>query len=218
MACESWPRSLNTSDWRFLALGDHPKSRKKRSENGGANENLSCGFPSIPGVAPGVAQRIVFVLLKSWDAIPRMEFRIPRMEFLGGLQKGAGGRGPRQKNVNIVKKCQKVFRHFSTNFARQHFSGPFLGGSEFRIPRAAPRIPWNSPRAPRMAFSLRERFPEFGVVPRLLRFRPSKIPTQREAMKTCLKAACSEAIKGCLAKGYIARTSSANSAVRNLPD
>ena len=42
----------------------------------------SCGFPSIPGIAPGVAPRIlVFVLLKSWDAIPRMEIRIPRMEF-----------------------------------------------------------------------------------------------------------------------------------------
>ena len=55
---------------------------KKRSENAGTNENLSCGFPSIPGIAPGVAPRIVvFVLLKSWDAIPRMEFHIPRMEF-----------------------------------------------------------------------------------------------------------------------------------------
>ena len=51
-------------------------------ENEGANENLSFGFPSIPGIAPGVAPRIVvFVLLKSWDATPRMEFRIPRMEF-----------------------------------------------------------------------------------------------------------------------------------------
>ena len=59
-----------------------PQFSKKRSENGGANENISCGFPSIPGIAPGVAPRIVvFVLLKSWDAIPRMEFRIPRMEF-----------------------------------------------------------------------------------------------------------------------------------------
>ena len=39
------------------------------------------GCPSLPGVAPGVAPRIVvFVLLESWDAIPRMEFRIPRME------------------------------------------------------------------------------------------------------------------------------------------
>ena len=44
--------------------------------------NLSCGFPSIPGIGPGVAPRIVvFVLLKSWDAIPRMEFRIPRTAF-----------------------------------------------------------------------------------------------------------------------------------------
>ena len=32
----------------FLARGDHPNSRKKSSENAGANENLSCGFPPIP--------------------------------------------------------------------------------------------------------------------------------------------------------------------------
>ena len=50
--------------------------------NTGANENLSCGFPSIPRIAPGVALRIVvFVLLKSWEAIPRMELRIPRISF-----------------------------------------------------------------------------------------------------------------------------------------
>ena len=60
-----------------------PQFLTKRSENAGANENLSCGFPSIPGIASGVALRIlVFVLLKSWDAIPRMEFRFfPSMEF-----------------------------------------------------------------------------------------------------------------------------------------
>ena len=59
---------------RFGARGP-PQFLKKSSENVGANENLSCGFPSIPGIAPGVAPRIpVFVLLKSWDAIPRMEF------------------------------------------------------------------------------------------------------------------------------------------------
>ena len=59
-----------------------PQFSKKRSENAGANENLSCGFPSIPGIDPGVPPRIlVFVLLKSWDAIPRMEFRIPRISF-----------------------------------------------------------------------------------------------------------------------------------------
>ena len=52
-----------------------PQFLKKRSENAGANENLSCGCPSILRIAPGVAPRIVgFVLLKSWDAIPRMNF------------------------------------------------------------------------------------------------------------------------------------------------
>ena len=43
-----------------------PQFSKKRSENEGANENLSCGFSSILGIAPGVAPRIaVCVLLKS---------------------------------------------------------------------------------------------------------------------------------------------------------
>ena len=41
------------------------------------------------------------------------------------IAKGAGGKGPRQKTSKIVKKCQKVFRHFSTVFARHLFSGPF---------------------------------------------------------------------------------------------
>ena len=59
-----------------------PQFLKKRSENAGANENLSGGFAAIPGIAPRVAPRIVgFVLIKSWEAILRMEFRIPRMEF-----------------------------------------------------------------------------------------------------------------------------------------
>ena len=43
-----------------------PRFLKKRSENVGANENLSCGFPSIPGIARGAAPRITgFVLLRS---------------------------------------------------------------------------------------------------------------------------------------------------------
>ena len=47
-----------------LARRGHPNPRKKRSENDGANENLSCGFPSTLGIAPEVAPRIaVFVLL-----------------------------------------------------------------------------------------------------------------------------------------------------------
>ena len=33
------------------------------------------------GIAPGAPRIVVFVLLKSWDAIPRVEFRIPRVEF-----------------------------------------------------------------------------------------------------------------------------------------
>ena len=58
------------------------------------------------------------------------------------IAKGAGGKGPRQKTSKIVKKCQKVFRHFSTIFARHHFSGPFCnplrmgGGQKVRyVPR-----------------------------------------------------------------------------------
>ena len=36
-----------------------PQFLKKGSENAWANENLSCGFPSIPGIAPSVAPRIL---------------------------------------------------------------------------------------------------------------------------------------------------------------
>ena len=47
-----------------------PQFLKKRSENAGANETLPCGFPSIPGIAPGVAPRIVvFVLPKSGNFV-----------------------------------------------------------------------------------------------------------------------------------------------------
>ena len=43
-----------------------PQFLKKRSENAGANENLSGGFAAIPGITPRVAPRIVgFVLIKS---------------------------------------------------------------------------------------------------------------------------------------------------------
>ena len=69
------PQALfETSDKCSGARGP-PQFLKKRSENAWANENLSCGFPSTPGIAPGLAPRVaVFVLLESWDAIPRMEF------------------------------------------------------------------------------------------------------------------------------------------------
>ena len=53
---------------KFLYSGARgpPQFLKKRSENAGANENLSGGFAAIPGIAPRVAPRIVgFVLIKS---------------------------------------------------------------------------------------------------------------------------------------------------------
>ena len=78
---EQKQKQINNNYYYSGARGP-PQFLKIRSENAGANENLSCGIPSIPGIAPGVAPRImVFVLLKSWDAIPRMAFRIPIMEF-----------------------------------------------------------------------------------------------------------------------------------------
>ena len=49
-------------------------------------------------------------------------FRVPILSvssvFFQRIAKGAGGKGPRQKKSKIVKKCQKVFRHFSTFFAQ----------------------------------------------------------------------------------------------------
>ena len=66
----------------ILARGDHPNSRKNTQRMKVPNDNLSCGFPSTPGIAPGVAPRVVvFVLLKSRDAIPRVKFRIPSITF-----------------------------------------------------------------------------------------------------------------------------------------
>ena len=63
----------------YSGAREPPQFYSKRSENTGTNENLSCGFPSVPGIALGVAPRIlVFVLLKSWDAILRATPRIPR--------------------------------------------------------------------------------------------------------------------------------------------
>ena len=48
--------------WR---AGTTPILGKKRSENAWANEEFPCGFPSIPGIAPGVApRRIAQVLIR----------------------------------------------------------------------------------------------------------------------------------------------------------
>ena len=139
----------------------------------GANESLSGGFAAIPGIAPRVAPRIVgFVLIKSWEAIPRMEFRIPRMEFpipraapriprnspraprmafsLRELLKSFGwGQKVYVENVYVFSLSLNLSRAACKWMPRENY---FLNS-----PRA-PRIPRNSPRAPRMAFSLRERF------------------------------------------------------------
>ena len=54
--------------------------------------NLSCGCPSIPRIAPGVAPRtVVFSLLKSWDAIPRVELLVPRISFWIPTQRARRG-------------------------------------------------------------------------------------------------------------------------------
>ena len=60
------------------------------------------------------------------ESYPRSPRR-RKVESSQRIAKGAGGKGPRQKTSKIVKKCQKVFRHFSTTFARHYFSGPFWG-------------------------------------------------------------------------------------------
>ena len=61
-----WWRLLRTTcgfESSFLVRVDHPNSWKKRPENAGPNGGLSCGFPSVPRIALGVAPRIaVFVL------------------------------------------------------------------------------------------------------------------------------------------------------------
>ena len=52
------------SELIFLVRGDHHQFLKKRSENAGANENLSGGFAAILGIAPRVAPRIVGFVFK----------------------------------------------------------------------------------------------------------------------------------------------------------
>ena len=47
-----------------------------------------------------------------------MKYGTRAASFIQRIAKGAGGKGPRQKTSKIVRKCQKVFRHFSTIFAQ----------------------------------------------------------------------------------------------------
>ena len=78
-----WITSVIISARRvFLVRGDHPNSWKNAPRMQGQMKIFRAGSRQFRGIAPRVAPRIVgFVLIKSWEAIPRMEFRIPRMEF-----------------------------------------------------------------------------------------------------------------------------------------
>ena len=62
----SAPPTSELSSCKNSGARGPPQFLKKRSENAGANENLSGGFAAILGIAPRVAPRIVgFVLIKS---------------------------------------------------------------------------------------------------------------------------------------------------------
>ena len=94
------------------------------------------------------------------------------------IAKGAGGKGPRQKTSKIVKKCQKVFRHFSTIFAqgkkRQKSSKSvkkfFNTFRQFSRRAKFFSGPFCNPLIREWPFHSESVFPEIGVVPRLLRF------------------------------------------------
>ena len=101
---------ISKSLWVFVSGAQGPPQfLKKSSENGVANENLSCGFPSIPGIALGVAPGFL-----------------------------------------VFHVAQVVGCHSENGIS---YSENGISNSESRSELAR-----NSPRAPRMAFSLRERF------------------------------------------------------------
>ena len=69
-----WPYSSSGARGPPQSLKNAPKCMGKWKS--------SCEFSSIPGIAPRVSPRIVvFAFHKSWDASPRMGFRIPRFPF-----------------------------------------------------------------------------------------------------------------------------------------
>ena len=69
---------------KFTGIFSKKFAETRCSKKQRANDSLSCGFPP-PGIALGVAPRVVvFALLKSRDAVPRMRFLI----FFRGALKG----------------------------------------------------------------------------------------------------------------------------------
>ena len=65
---------------------------------------------------------LVLALVWGTEKVLRIAKHHPKpsqeLSELSGLQKGPAENGPRQKSSKIVKKRQKVFRHFSTIFAQ----------------------------------------------------------------------------------------------------
>ena len=59
MGCQGCYKPQSPKKMKFSGARGLPQFLKKSSENAGANEDLSCGFPSIPGIALGVAPRNV---------------------------------------------------------------------------------------------------------------------------------------------------------------
>ena len=78
-------------------------------------------FPTVPLWS---LSRSVKFSQKGTVPVPVPEKRFQRFRFLlrsleiSGLQKGLAERGHVKKTSKIVKKCQKVFRHFPTIFAQ----------------------------------------------------------------------------------------------------
>ena len=108
--------------------------------------------------------------------MPRSALR-SQSPYISGLQKGPAERGhvkkvknrekvsksfstlfdnfrAGQKTSKIVEKCQKVFRHFSTIFARgTFFPGPFWGAPNTGVSRPPePQNPLKAPRRSSRAF------------------------------------------------------------------
>ena len=95
----------------------HGQALNQRFRKGVGGRGLATNKP--PNRAQKVLQKCVPILLRGHRK-KGTEKRPKSLAFEGFLRanplcppKGAGGQGPRQKTSKIVKKCQKVFRHFS---------------------------------------------------------------------------------------------------------
>ena len=113
-----------------------------------APRSFICGFPSLPGIAPGVAPRIVvFVLLKSWDFVFReWNFRNENSAQRGSFWPDIPADIRPKTSVRPSKSWKN--KRFGTdiprgrprkNFGLKNF-GLIFRSLEFRIPRMEFRI------------------------------------------------------------------------------